>query len=735
MTSSPAIFVGRSVTPRPGEDLRLSADDLTTHGFIAGMTGSGKTALGIVMIEELLMRGIPVLAIDPKGDLANLLLAFPSLSPEEFAPWVPNAPGTTADGEATRWTKGLSSWGLGTSDVARLRASRDAVVYTPGSAAAEPLNLFGAAASPPKDGDDEDRRELMVSYLSGLLGLVGLEADPVKSKELVFLSRCMESLWDAGSPVTLEALLETASAPSFSRVGALSLETYYPVRERQELIFSLNNVLASPSTAAFQKGAPPDLDAWLRPGPGGRARLSVVAIAGLSDPERRFVVATLLSRITAWMRTQPGSPTLRSLVYIDEIFGFFPPSAEPPTKRPLLTLLKQARAFGLGVVLATQNPVDLDYKGLANCGTWFVGTLQTERDKERLAEGLTSASGTDAVGLLSQTRKRVFLLHDIHRDGPALFETRWAMSYLRGPMTREELTRAKALLLPSGGEAPKSDPGASPSPASPQASENERPMALPAGWTPKWVAKRGAEIAKPYLLVKYAVRYRKDKSFAPEATGVRLYPLDAASAAEVLEGDPIEIAEDQLLGEAPAGTRRYEDLPPWVGPAGVKAVDKAVRDRLSDKLTARLLKDPVNGMLSAPGETAEQFSARLQQSFAPSRQLVERLEKKRRELEAAEAQEKSRSFETIATSVAAAADFISGFLGKRKSLRVGKVGSVLTKRRMEGAAESRIEELRAEVLDLEAKTAAPDPAKFEELEIVPLRAHVDVLAIGVAWVS
>src|SRR5215813_11971131 len=137
------------------------------------------------------------------------------------------------------------------------------------------------------------------------------------------------------------------------------------------------------------------------------------------------------------MRRQGGTTELRALVYMDEIFGYFPPHpANPPTKRPLLTLLKQARAQGVGVVLATQNPVDLDYKALANMGLWLVGKLQTEQDRARLREGLLDAglAARELDTLLDATRKRVFLLHDVHRPGPTLLHSRWTLSYLRGPL-------------------------------------------------------------------------------------------------------------------------------------------------------------------------------------------------------------------------------------------------------------------------------------------------------------
>jgi hypothetical protein len=732
------LFLGRAVDAVTGstghEDFRLDPTDLTTHGLIVGMTGSGKTALGIVLIEELLQRGVPVLAIDPKGDLGNLLLDFPGLSPAEFAPFVDPSAGT-AESESKKWADGLKTWGLGSADLKALVESRDAVIYTPGSSAGTPIDLFGSCAPPPAEADDDDRRDVVTAWVGGLLGLAGRDADPVKSRDFIFLSACVTALWEKGRTATFESLLESAAAPPFSKVGALPLETFYPAKARQDLVLAVNSLLASPATSAFRDGEPLDVGAMFssagpvaRADTPRRARLSIVSIAHLGDAERVFVVATLLSRVKAWMRSQPGSPALRALVYIDEIFGFFPPSAEPPTKKPLLTLLKQARAFGVGVVLASQNPVDLDYRGLANCGCWWVGTLQTERDRKRLADGLVEAGGKDASGLLDKTRKRVFLLNDVHRGEPVLVETRWAMSYLRGPMTKADLARLREL------------GGVKAAPPKAKAAEDSAAPSLPSAWPARWYEKRNADIASPTLFVKFAVRYRAGSSSAPEATAAKLFPFTAGSAAEILEVEVTDLGPaelDALESAAPSRPLRYADLPGWFGEGAVKAVEKAVRTRLPDKLAATLLRDPITGALSGPGESADAFASRLAiggGAAEPPAALRDKLEKKRRDLAAAESVEQGRTMETYATGLGAAVDILGGLFGKRKTLRVGRVGSVLTKHRMEGAAESKVEGLKAEVAALEAKLAPPDAARFEKVNVVPAAAHVDVLSIGIAWI-
>ncbi len=723
------LFLGRSVTKAPAP-LTLDPDDLTTHGLIVGMTGSGKTALGILLIEELLKQGIPVLAIDPKGDLGNLALAFPRLAPDEFAPWLPAGGEATPEGEAKKWTEGLAGWGISAADVASYAASREVTIYTPGSTAGVQVDLLGALAPPPDGPQSEEGRDLMTAFLGGLLGLLGRDADPVSSREFILLARCVEEIWGKGETATLESLVGAAAQPPFSAVGALPLETFFPKRERDGLVLALNGLLASPATAAFRGGVPLDVDVLLG-GKGSPARCSIFSIAHLSDPERLFVVATLLSRVRSWLRSQPGSTTLRGLIYIDEIFGFFPPSGEPPTKKPLLSLLKQARAFGIGTVLATQNPVDLDYKGLSNCGCWWVGTLQTERDRRRLADGLTDAAGlTDVDALLNQTKKRTFLLHDVHRKGPEIFETRWAISYLRGPMTRDELTKLKkSAPAAAGGLAAAATPAVAAKAAPPSG-----PPMLPSEWPVRWLDRRGGERAAPYLWAKVAVRYKSGKGTSDEITTTKLFPLEADTPREVVQGDVLELEGKELLSAAPRALS-YGELPAWVGTKGVKEVEKALKERLPDLLATTLLRDPLTGLLGNPGEGEEEFAARVGEKAKPSATLLERIEKKKRDLAAAEQAEKSRSMETMATMAGAAMDVLGGLFGKKKSIRVSKVGSVLTKRRMEGAAETKIETLKAEIEELEAKIAAPDPARFEKVEVIPTKTAVDLLGVGVAWVS
>jgi len=447
-------YLGKEVDPRTGAlgaRLELDPKDLLTHGLVVGMTGSGKTGLAIALIEEALKQGVPVIAIDPKGDLSNLLLLFENLDAASFAPWIdPDAARrdgkdvqTAAAEAAAAWKKGLEEWGLSAADIAEQKKCREAVIYTPGSTAGVPLNILQSLEAPSVsfDSAEEDLRDEIAGIVSGLLGLVRIEADPLRSREYILLSTLIEQAWRAGQGLTLETLIPAVADPPFEKLGALPVESVYPRKERQGLVMALNNLLASPGFETWRSGAPLDVDRMLRAAD-GRPRLSIVYTAHLSDEERLFVTALLLDKVKTWMRQQPGTTQLRALVYMDEIYGYFPPHpANPPTKRPLITLLKQARAQGVGVVLATQNPVDLDYKGLANMGVWMVGRLQTAQDRGRLKEGLLGA-GMDAArleALLDATRKRVFLLHDVHRPAAVLLHSRWALSYLRGPLTRDEV--------------------------------------------------------------------------------------------------------------------------------------------------------------------------------------------------------------------------------------------------------------------------------------------------------
>ena len=442
------------------EDLILyDSKDLNTHAVIIGMTGSGKTGLGIGLLEEALIDNIPIIAIDPKGDLPNLLLTFPDLDPMDFQPWV-NTQDALNQGlsidkfaakQAETWRKGLADWGQAPERIARLKAAAEFTVYTPGSHAGEPVSVLKSFAPPPSAilAETDLFRECIQTTATGILALLGIQADPITSREHILIAKILEAVWSESRSLDIAGLIHAIQSPPFERIGVMDLEMFYPAKDRFALAMRLNNLLASPGFETWMEGRPLNIGQMLHTDQ-GKPRASIFTISHLSDTERMFFVSMLLNEIVGWMRTQAGTSSLRAILYMDEIFGYFPPISNPPSKTPLLTLLKQARAYGLGVVLSTQNPVDLDYKGLANTGTWFIGRLQTERDKGRVLEGLEGAAAGSRFDrgrmeeILAGLGKRVFLLHNVHENEPVIFQTRWALSYLRGPMTREQIKALKA---------------------------------------------------------------------------------------------------------------------------------------------------------------------------------------------------------------------------------------------------------------------------------------------------
>jgi len=435
-------------------------DDLTTHGVITGMTGSGKTGLGVIMLEEAALQGIPAIVVDPKGDLTNLLLHFPDMLPEDFKPWVDRDAARRAGIEveeaaqkaAALWKNGLASYGIEKPQLEALSESVDYAIYTPGSDAGLPVSILASLSAPPIpwEGNKEILREKISSTVTALLGLVGFkDIDPVRAKEHILLSNIFEEAWREGKDLDMGSLISRVQSPPFTKLGVLSLAQFYPEDERFELAMRLNNFLAAPAFQSWLEGQPLDIGKILFT-PDGKPRHSVFYLAHLDDQERMFFITLLYTAIETWMRTQKGSGSLRALIYFDEVAGYLPPVSNPPSKTIILRLLKQARAFGIGLLLATQNPVDLDYKALSNAGTWMIGKLQTEQDKARLLDGLEGASpGVDRGAfdrMISLLDKRVFLLHNVHEDEPQVFHTRWAMNYLPGPLTRTQIPELNALV-------------------------------------------------------------------------------------------------------------------------------------------------------------------------------------------------------------------------------------------------------------------------------------------------
>ncbi|MBA2667045.1 MAG: ATP-binding protein [Trueperaceae bacterium] len=577
-----AFYLGGELDATSGERsgmLLLDARDLTTHGVIIGMTGSGKTGLGVGLIEEAAIDRIPVIAIDPKGDLPNLLLTFPDLAPSDFRPWLNEDvarqrgvdPDTYAAQQAESWRAGLALWGQDGERVRRLREHAEFSVYTPGSAAGIPVSVLRSFDAPPQASiDDADAfRERVQSSVTGLLGLLGVDADPVRSREHILLSTILDDAWRHGRSLDLGSLIQAIQQPTFTRLGVMELESFYPAKDRFALAMQLNALLASPGFRAWMEGEPLDIASLLYTQT-GKPRVSIFSIAHLGDAERMFFVTMLLSAVLAWTRSQPGTTTLRALLYMDEVFGFFPPTANPPSKGPMLTLLKQARAYGLGVVVATQNPVDLDYKGLGNTGTWFIGRLQTDRDKARVLDALDGAmAGSNPVPradldrLISGLSQRTFLMHSVHRDAPTLFQTRWAMSYLAGPMT---LAQIRTLDPASGATSADLAASAAPPPGAPPAPApaSARPLLPPdvRQFFVAPVARSEGLTYRPAVLGVAEARYAQARLGVDQSRSLQLLaPLDAGPipfSAERVEA--VDLPLDLLDGEPVAGAA-YAALP------------------------------------------------------------------------------------------------------------------------------------------------------------------------------
>ena len=755
----PDLYVGKefnSADKSLGERFLLDSSDLTTHGIVIGMTGSGKTGFSIGIIEELLKSKVPVIVIDPKGDMGNLALAFDRLAPEQFEPWV-DRDEAAREGKTTVemaqavsqvWTKGLHDWGIEPADVAAYAKGHRIRMFTPGATAGIPLNLIDSLAAPGVsfEGNEEELRDEIDSIVTALLGLVKIDADQVSSREYILLFSLIENAWRQNQDLDLPTLIGQVANPPIDKVGALAMDAFYPQKDRNSLMFALNNLVASPPFEVWRQGEPIDIESWVRT-PDGVPQLSIVYTAHLEDDQRLFVTALLLNKLKTWMRKQPGTSELRLLFYMDEIFGYFPPSANPPTKKPLLTLLKQARAYGVGVLLSTQNPVDLDYKGLANMGFWAIGRLQTEQDQNRVKQGIEAALADAASAvpfeqLIAGVQKRVFLVHDIHRKAPQLVNSRFVMSYLRGPITREEIRRLGedvAGAVPAKAAPPASATQEAAKPASAPAPVAAPP--LPAPLKAKYYSLRGGTMAEPYVVVRAAVRYKAGGVASEESQRTLAFRLTPEmKAGEFTEQEPDEFDMERLTESAPAGLS-YGDLPAFAAASdGAKVIERALRDRLDDRLAANLLYDPVTKKFSLPGEDAASFAARIGSGAGVNTKrdaLDAKIAKLERDISTKSQELKGRRFEKWMSVFTALLANLNVFTGKSKRVKTTGMGSVLTKNRMENTAESRKEALEAQVAELKAQREemdAPDITRFEPRTIKPAKTDVSIVRYEVAWV-
>ncbi len=740
-------YLGRSLD---GGLLLYDSRDLMTHAVCVGMTGSGKTGLCIGLLEEAAIDGIPALVIDPKGDLTNLLLTFPELRPEDFAPWVNREAGEDPAAQAELWRKGLEKWGQSGERIRRLKESAEFAVYTPGSAAGVPVSIVHSFAAPAvaEREDREALRERVSGAATSLLGLLGIAADPVKSREHILLSNVLMSAWAEGRDLDLAAIIQAIQSPPMKRVGVLDLESFYPAKERFELSMMLNNLLASPGFEAWLEGAPLDVDRFLY-NDSGKPRIAIFSIAHLSDAERMFFVSLLLNQTVSWMRRQSGSTSLRAIVYMDEIFGYFPPVSNPPSKLPLLTLLKQARAFGVGVVLATQNPVDLDYKGLANCGTWFIGRLQTERDKARVLDGLEGAATAAGAGFdrnvldrtLSGLGKRIFLMNNVHEREPVLFETRWTLSYLRGPMTRDQI---KMLVKPRPA-APPVTVAAQIAPA-PAAASMARPV-LPAGIPQYFLPVRGAAegvIYQPVLYGAAQVRFSDLKSQVDFNRNVAFFvPIeDKPAPVDWEKAEEVDVTPEDLETE-PAGGAGFAALPPEAAnPKSYAAWSKDFANWLFATQTLELLSCEELGAVAEPGESERDFRVRLQQAarerrdagqeklrarYGPKMAALE--DRIRRAGQAVERERAQAQSAKLQTALSIGTGLLGAFLG-RKTLSATNVGRAATAARSLGRAQKESADVQRAAENVEAlrQQLAALQQEFER-ELAALEGKLDVFSV------
>ena len=762
-----------------GLPLLYKSKNLTTHGVIIGMTGSGKTGLGIGLIEEAIMDEVPSIIIDPKGDMANLLLTFPALDPADFEPWIDPAEASRknlsvaqmAEKTASDWRQGLESWGQSGERIGRMRAKSTVTVYTPGSSAGMPVSIMASFAAPAEDAlqDQDSLNALVGSTATSLLSLVDIDGDPLTSREHILISSIFLHHWRKGEDLSLETLIGAIVNPPFDKVGVFGLSSFFPQADRMKLAMLLNNVIASPSFGSWLQGQPLDIQKILY-GEDGRPHTAIFSIAHLSETERMFFVTLLLNAMIGWMRRQQGTSSLKALLYMDEIFGYFPPTTNPPSKKPMLLLLKQARAYGIGVVLATQNPVDLDYKGLSNIGTWFVGRLQTTQDQDRVLEGIVGASD-GALNrplvreLLSDMKGRQFLLTSAHLDEPLLFETRWVMSYLKGPISLQDIDRLVEDRPSAADEAePVRGPGGQPG------ALLSSPPILAEGIDQRYhLLNVYAEDFgfEPWLAATASVRFYNASRNIDELTqvNVRLSLDESFDAPDWQDAEPSEAELESCPESAPEGSS-FQPLPQsFSALKNFKGWEKDLANHLYQTQRLHLLRVPSLKMESRPGETEAEFQVRIADRLREDKEAaVEKLAgkfqvKKERlamKLDSAyaklEKEESDVSTKTTDTIISFGTAVLGAFMGRkrlssttmtrtasgiRKAGRIGKEkDDVRRAEELVARLEQELEELESEqsqALEELADSYNPALVETETFAIKPRRSDIFDVRVCLLW--
>ena len=780
------------------ELLMLDARDLTTHAVCVGMTGSGKTGLCIDLLEEAAIDNVPAIIIDVKGDMTNLLLGFPELQAEDFLPWInPDdarrkglQPLEFASRQADAWRKGLGEWGQQATRIQTLNDSVDRVIYTPGSRAGVPVSILQSFEAPKLDWEEDTEliRERIQALVSGLLGLLGVDADPVRSRENILLANIFEHFWRRGEDLDLGRIITAIQSPPMKKLGVFDVDTFFPPNDRFKLAMALNNIVASPGFQGWLEGEPLDVAGFLA-SPQGKPRHSIFYIAHLSEVERMFFVTMLLNQIITWMRTQSGTTSLRALLYMDEIFGYFPPVANPPSKKPMLTLLKQARAFGVGVVLSTQNPVDLDYKGLTNAGIWLIGRLQTERDKRRLLEGLHSASSDGGLQtsqlseLISDLGNRVFLMHNVHEDRPVTFQTRWAMSYLRGPMTRRQVkelmrdrkTESTAGRGPAAGSASgvsSQVDGLSDSPTPLEGGRKHVFLPLVRSWSDiEQDLQQSAgqvDVARKELLYAPHLAGIGEVHFIDSARGISEQqefalltdPPQRLSSGDWDEARPVQLTTRDLRSDPEQSGKFLPVSSALVTKRKLTSLEKVLDDHLYRTRRLSIFYYRPLKLYGLPGEGERDFRMRLQQQIREKRddqvdsleqRYGKRLEKLRDRLRRTkvtlEKKEETASARKRETLISVGESVLGMFMGRSSrrtaSAALSKYRMGSTARRAAEEVEETVRSLKREMEELESELKGAvakiegewdaSIANLEEKTIAPRRTDIEIDFFGLVW--
>ena len=770
------------------DPILYNSKDLVTHAVCVGMTGSGKTGLCISLLEEAALDGVPSIVIDPKGDITNLLLTFPELRQEDFAPWInpedAAKKGLTAEEYAAKqaetWKNGLASWGEDGARIKRLRDACDFTIYTPGSNAGLPVSILKSFTAPPAEiiDDDELLQERVNTTVTSLLGLIGVEGDPIRSREHILISTILSDTWRNGSSLDLAGLIQQIQNPPVKRVGVLEMESFYPSKDRFSLAMQLNNLLAAPGFRLWTEGEPLDIRSFLY-SPDGKPKVSIFSIAHLGDAERMFFVSLLLNHVVGWMRTQTGTTSLRAILYIDEVFGYLPPVANPPSKLPLLTLMKQARAFGVGVALVTQNPVDLDYKSLSNTGTWFIGRLQTERDKLRILDALEGvAAGTGKLYNRSEMDQtiaglgnRVFLMHNVNEDAPVVFTSRWAMSYLRGPLTRDQI---KTLMDPIRAKMRSVQPAvvsmaaphAEQSPVGTLTQVSQRPV-LPSQ-VPQYFMpsdpKRSPFLYKPMLLGASQIRFSDAKKKVDETRDLNFIvpvtddpvPVNWETAEQV----DLNLSDLSSAAEEPA---KFADLPAAASiPRNYAGWQRDLTNWLLRSQKLDILRSPGLNQYSKAGESESDFRIRMQLAareltdditeklrtkYAPKyATLDERIRKAQMAVDKEQDQEKRQKYQS---AVSLGSTLLGAFVGRKATsgatrtvrdyqrIQKEKKDIEFAGENLEALQQQRKtleEDFQAEVKAMGQKID-PLTEGLETISITAMRTNITVKLVALVWSS